>query len=173
MWERLTYFLRAAVPAAEAAGVRLAAHPNDPPVEVFRGVAQPVRSPPDMQRLVQEVDSPANCLFLDTGVLTEMGADVPAAIRWFGQRDRIGFVHFRNVRVAVPNERYVETFLDDGDGDLGAWMRALYDAGYRGAVEPDHTPGIDGDTPDTWIGWAFAIGQLVALRNAAERQRRR
>jgi mannonate dehydratase len=173
MWERLTYFLRAAVPEAAAAGVRLALHPNDPPVESFRGVGQPVRSLADLKRLVAVVDNPANSLFLDTGVLTEMAEDVPAAIRYFGARDRIGFVHFRNVRVEVPYERYVETFLDEGDGNPAAWMRAFYESGYTGALEPDHTPGIDGDTTDTWIGWAFAVGQILALRNAAEAELRR
>jgi mannonate dehydratase len=167
LWERLTRFLHAAVPAAAAAGVRLALHPNDPPVAAFRGVEQPVRSLADFERLLGVVESPANCLFMDTGVVTEMGEDAAAAIRAFGARDRIGFVHYRNVRVDVPHERYTEVFFDEGDGDMAACMAALYDAGYRGAVEPDHTPGIDGDTTDTWIGWAFAVGQIRALRDAA------
>ena len=167
MWERLTRFLRAAVPAAEAAGVRLALHPNDPPVTTFRGVAQPLRSLADFERLIETVDSPANCLFMDTGVVTEMGEDAAAAIHTFGARDRIGFVHYRNVRVDVPYERYTEVFFDEGDGDMAACMAAFAATGYAGAVEPDHTPGIDGDTADTWIGWAFAVGQIRALRDAA------
>jgi mannonate dehydratase len=167
MWERLTHFLRAAVPAAESAGVRLALHPNDPPVTAFRGVAQPLRSLADFERLIETVDSPANCLFMDTGVVTEMGEDAAAAVHTFGARDRIGFVHYRNVRVDVPYERYTEVFFDEGDGDMAACMAAFAATGYTGAVEPDHTPGIDGDTADTWIGWAFAVGQIRALRDAA------
>ena len=172
MWGRLERFLRAVVPAAEAAGITLALHPNDPPVAEFRGVAQPVRTLADLQRVLSVVDSPANCLYLDTGVLTEMGERAEDAIRDFGARGRIGSVHFRNVTVAAPSERYTEGFLDEGDGDPGAWMRAFYESGYRGAVDPDHTPGISGDTADTHVGWAFAIGQLIALRNDAERARR-
>jgi len=166
LWDRLRGFLRAAVPAAEAAGVRLAVHPNDPPVAEFRGVAQPVRTLDDLKRLIATVDSPANSVYLDTGVLTEMGEDAPAAIRWLGERDRLGAVHFRNVHVEVPFQRYIETFLDDGDCDMPACMRALQGIGYAGMLEPDHTPGIHGDTFDTWIGWAFAIGQIIALRSA-------
>jgi mannonate dehydratase len=166
-WAHLEYLLRAVVPVADEVGVRLALHPNDPPVPAFRGVAQPLRSLADFERLIETVDSPANCLFMDTGVVTEMGEDAAAAIRTFGARDRIGFVHYRNVRVDVPSERYTEVFFDEGDGDMAACMAAFAATGYTGAVEPDHTPGIDGDTADTWIGWAFAVGQIRALRDAA------
>ncbi len=166
MWDRLEYFLKAVVPAAEDAGVRLAQHPCDPPVPVFRGVAQPVRTLADLERLVTIVDSPANTLFLDTGVLTEMGESAPDVIRAFGRRGRIGMVHFRNVRVLEPYTRYVETFHDDGDTDMAACMRAFFESGYDGMVEPDHTPGIVDDTLDHHAGWGFAVGQLVALRNA-------
>ncbi|MBI3971814.1 MAG: mannonate dehydratase [Chloroflexi bacterium] len=172
MWERLAYFLRAVVPAAEDAGVRLALHPNDPPVPAFRGVAQPVRSLGDLKKLIEIVDSPANSIFLDTGVLTEMGESAPEAIRYFGMRDRIGIVHFRSVQVEEAHYRYVETFHDEGDCDMVACMRAFYESGYTGMVEPDHTPGITGDTLDTHVGWALAIGQFIGLRNAVETRRK-
>lgn len=166
MWENLTAFLRAVVPVAEDSGMTLAAHPNDPPVAAFRGVAQPLATVADLERLVAAVESPANAIYLDTGVLTEQGADVPRVIQSFGRRGRIGTVHFRNVRVEVPGERYVESFLDEGDCDMLACLKAFQEVGYTGMIEPDHTPGIPGDTLDTWVGWAFAIGQIVALRRA-------
>jgi mannonate dehydratase len=78
-------------------------------------------------------------------------------------------VHFRNVVVDVPYLRYTEVFLDEGDGDPFAWMRAFHESGYDGAHDPDHTPGIEGDAADTHVGWAFAIGQMIALRHAVER----
>lgn len=171
MWGHLEYFLTRVVPVAEGAGVVLALHPNDPPVEVFRGVAQPVRSLADLQAVTRIVDSPSNAIYLDTGVLTEMGEDAPAAIRWFGERKRIGSVHFRNVIVQRPYERYVETFLDAGECDMAACMRAFAEVGYEGAIDPDHTPGFDGDTLDTHVGWAYAIGQMIGLRAAAWSER--
>ena len=166
MWERIGDFLQAVLPVAEGAGVRLAVHPNDPPVPLYRGVAQPLSDLAGLKRLVNLVDSPANCVFFDTGVTTEMGEDAVAAIHYFGERKRIAAVHFRNVRVITPRYHYVETFQDEGDCNMAAAMQALHDVGYDGLVEPDHTPGIDGDTADTRIGWAFAVGQMVALRNA-------
>ncbi len=166
MWERIDHFLRAAIPVAEAAAVRLAVHPNDPPIPTYRGVAQPLGTLAGLKQLVALVDSPANCLFFDTGVTTEMGEDAAAAIDYFGQRGRIGAVHFRNVRVDTPYYRYLETFQDEGECDMVACMAALHRTGYHGLIEPDHTPGIEGDTADTRIGWAFAVGQMIALRKA-------
>ena len=171
MWGRLERFLRAVVPAAEAAGITLALHPNDPPVAEFRGVAQPVRTLADLQRVLSVVDSPANCLYLDTGVLTEMGERAEDAIRDFGARGRIGSVHFRNVTVVAPSSATPRASWTRATGILAPGC-APSTSGYRGAIDPDHTPGISGDTADTHAGWAFAIGQLIALRNDAERARR-
>lgn len=168
MWARLTYFLQAVVPVAEQAGVRLACHPNDPPVASYRGVAQPLHNLAGWKRLIEVVNSPANTLFFDTGVTTEIGEDALEVVHYFGSRERIGNVHFRNVRVDKPGARYVETFHDDGDCDMDAAMRALHDVGYNGMIDPDHTPYLLDDTPDTRLGWAFAIGQMVAWRKAAQ-----
>ena len=164
MWERLTLFLRAIVPVAERAG-RLALHPNDPPVPVYRGVAQPLWNLDSMKRLVDVIDSRANSVFFDTGVTTEYGEDAAEAIRYFGRRDRIGTVHFRNVRVEEPYYRYTETFVDEGDCDIVACMRAFAEVGYEGGIDPDHTPGLIDDAHSS-MGWAYAIGQLRALRLA-------
>ncbi len=83
-------------------------------------------------------------------------------------RDRIGTVHFRNVRVEAPQYKYVETFIDEGECDMLACMRAFKEVGYTGMLDPDHTPGVSGDTADTRVGWAFAIGQMIAMRHAVE-----
>ena len=168
MWERLGYFLHVVVPEAAKAGIRLAAHPNDPPVPVYRGVAQPLGDVGGWQRLIDIVDSPSNCVFFDTGVTTELGENAPALIRYFGRRDRIGNVHFRNVRVQIPRFKYVETFVDQGDCDMMSCAQALHDVGYDGMIDPDHTPLITNDTSHSRVGWAFAIGHMIALRNAVE-----
>ena len=81
MWDRIAYFLEAVIPTAEKAGVKLAVHPNDPPVPVYRGAAQPLGDVEGMKRLIEVVDSPSNCVFFDTGVMTEKGADAVEMIR--------------------------------------------------------------------------------------------
>ncbi len=168
MWDRLERFLRKVIPVAEQAGVRLAQHPNDPPIPVFRGAAQPVRSIEDQKRLVATVDSPANGITLDTGVTTEMGEDAAEAIRYFGSRDRINHVHFRNVRVDVPYYKYLEVPHDAGDCDMLACMKAFAEVEYKYLLIPDHTPELSGDTVGSQMGWAFAIGYLRALQHAAQ-----
>ena len=64
----------------------------------------------------------------------------------------------------------MDPFHDEGECDLFACMEAFHEVGYSGMVDLDHTPGISGDTPDTRVGWTFAIGQMVAMRNAVERE---
>ncbi len=166
MRERYHWFLEQVLPTAESAGVKFAAHPNDPPVSVYRGVAQPTGDFDGYKKLIDLVDSPSNCVFFDTGVTTEMGYDAAEAIRYFGSRGRIGTVHFRNVRVIEDRFKYIEVFHDDGDADLAECMRAFHEVGYEGLIDPDHTPYLVGDDEGTRIGWAFAIGQIVGLRNA-------
>jgi mannonate dehydratase len=168
MWRRLEGFLREVIPVAEDAGVRMALHPNDPPIPVFRGAAQPVRSIADQTRLIETVDSPSNGITLDTGVTTEMGEDAAEVIRYFGSRDRINHVHFRNVRVDVPYYKYLEVRHDQGDCDMLACMKAFAEVGYKYLIIPDHTPEFTGDTVASQMGWAFAVGYMRALKQAAE-----
>ncbi len=169
MWDRYEAFLKDVIPVAEAANVRLAVHPNDPPVEVYRGCAQPVRSLADLKRVVETVDSPSNGITIDTGVLTEMGEDAAEAIRWFGSRDRINHVHYRNVRVETPYYKYTEVFHDEGDCDMLECMKAFHEVDYQWLLIPDHTPAFSGDTTGNQMGWAWAIGYLAALRHTAEK----
>lgn len=168
MWERLEGFLKAVIPVAEEAGVRMALHPNDPPIPVFRGAAQPMRTIEDQKRLIETVDSPSNGITLDTGVTTEMGEDAAEAIRYFGSRDRINHVHFRNVRVETPYYKYVEVPHPDGDCDMYACMQAFQEVKYRYLIIPDHTPEFTDDTLGNQIGWAYALGYLRALKQGAE-----
>ena len=171
MWERLLWFLHRIIPAAEEAGVRLALHPHDPPTEWLRGEARIIGSIEGLRRLFEEAPSPANGLNFCQGTIAEMGADVVEAIRWFGERDRINHVHFRNVRGAVP--RFDESFIDDGDTDMPAAMLAYQEVGYRYAMMPDHTPAIAGDTPYGHRGRAYALGYMRALMEAVREGRPR
>tara|TARA_B100000945_G_scaffold108166_1_gene85721 strand:- start:136 stop:1155 length:1020 start_codon:yes stop_codon:yes gene_type:complete len=172
MWKNLEYFLKIVVPEAENAGVRLALHPNDPPVPEYRGVAQPVWNAASVEKLLGLIDSPANGLFFDTGVATEWGENVPDLIRKWGGQDRISSVHFRNVRTEKPYYRYVETFIDDGDCDPLGSMLALAEIGYGYGIDPDHTPSFDGDTGEARIGWTLAVTQLRTLRDLSIREHR-
>jgi mannonate dehydratase len=84
---------------------------------------------------------------------------------WFGSRNRIGMVHFRNCVTLTPAQHFVETFIDDGACDMLGCMQALQHHGYSGGLDPDHTPRLLGDGADTTIGWTLALGYMAALRD--------
>ena len=166
MWERLEYFLERVVPVAEECGLRLALHPHDPPTPFLRGEARALGSVEGMKKLVELVPSPANGLNFCQGTVAEMGVDVIGAIRYFGERDKINHVHFRNVKGAMPS--FQESFIDDGDTDMRAAMGAYHEVGYRYSMMPDHTPRVAGDTSYGHIGRAFAVGYMRALIQTVE-----
>jgi mannonate dehydratase len=145
MWANVTYFLKAVVPVAERAGVRLALHPNDPPVPLSRGSGQIMATFGGWKRLVMIVDSPANGITYDCGVTREMGEDPVGVCRWLGERDRINHVHYRNVRVRRPYVAYTEVFPDEGQVNMFAVMKELVRQRYSGALYPEHPRALDAD----------------------------
>lgn len=162
LWQRYERFLKAVVPVAEKSGVRLAVHPNDPPPPRYRGVEQILGSVDGLRRVCEIVKSPANGITFDTGVTREMGFNVIENIQWFGRRDQINHVHFRNVLMKTPREKYVETFIDAGDNDMLACLRALRAVGYPRLLHPDHVPEFPGDENQR-AGWGYAVGQIKAM----------
>jgi mannonate dehydratase len=162
LWERCARFLRELVPVAEEAGVRLAAHPDDPPVERLRGTPRLVNAHAKYDRLLALAPSPANALEFCVGSLAEMadGADIYETTRRFARAGAIAYVHLRNVRGRVP--RYVESFVDDGDVDMGRIVRILHEEGFAGVIVPDHVPELD--CPAPWhAGHAYTVGYIKAL----------
>ncbi|MFW5684700.1 MAG: mannonate dehydratase [Spirochaetota bacterium] len=171
LWDSLEYFLDAVVPEAEAAGVKLAMHPDDPPLSPIRGLGRIMRSVENYRRLLELRPSEVNGIALCQGNFTLMTDDLPAVIREFGSNGKIFFVHFRDVR-GTP-ERFVETFHDEGKTDMLACMEAYRDAGFDGVCRPDHVPTVVGDA-NTHAGYSmygrlFAIGYLKGLREAVYR----
>jgi mannonate dehydratase len=166
MWDRFTYFAERVVPVAEKFGVKLACHPDDPPVPVLRGAAQVFSSVDGMKRLVDTVPSPSNGLLFCVGTVGEMGVDVVAAVRYFLERKKIFVVHFRNVRrFPSPGLKYDEVFLDEGDVDMAEVMRAFVEFGYEGLIDPDHAPVLETDTQfGRQRGYAYSIGYMTALK---------
>ncbi len=137
LWEHLAWFLERVVPVAEAANVRLAIHPDDPPWSVF-GVPRIIVDGPALERFVRLVDRPANGITFCTGSLGSSPAnDLPAMIRAAG--DRIHFMHCRNVR-STGDRSFVETPHPSafGDVDMRAVLQALHETGFSGPMRPDH-----------------------------------
>ncbi len=178
MWANITYFLKAVVPVAAESGVRLALHPNDPPAPISRGSEQIMGTVEGWKRLIEIVDSPSNGITFDCGVTREMGRDPVEICHYFGGRDRINHVHFRNVRVRKPYERYTEVFLDEGEIDMFAVMRELVRQKYPRLIFPEHPRGIDYDRERSgfhpqypggggYAAYAFNVGYTRAMLQAA------
>ena len=147
LWENLQYFLERVLPAAEQANVKLAMHPDDPPIPKFRGHDQIMYQPAAFERLNHLVDSPASGICFCQGCFAEMGQDVPAAIRRLGPR--IVYVHFRDVCGCVP--KFHESFHDNGKTDMVAAMRAYHEIGFAGPMRPDHVPTLAGETTESTV----------------------
>ena len=145
MWANIAYFLKAVVPVAEKANVRLALHPNDPPFPLSRGSRQIMGTLAGWKHLVEIVDSPANGITFDCGVTREMGEDPVAVCRYFGSRDRINHMHYRNPHVMKPYVQYDEGFIDEGDVNMFAVMRELIKVKYTRQVYPEHPRALDYD----------------------------
>ena len=178
LWSNIGYFLRAVVPVADESGVRLALHPNDPPVPLSRGSGQIMASLEGWKRLIEIVPSKSNGITFDCGVTRELGEDPVEVCRYFGTRDRINHVHFRNVRVRAPRERYTEVFLDEGEVDMFAVMKELVRQKYLRLVYPEHPRGLDADREHpgfksaypgggSYVGFAYNVGYTRAVLQAA------
>ncbi len=164
LWRRLGDFLAALVPVAEECGVRLAAHPDDPPMPTLRGTPRLVYQPWMYQRLLDMAPSRSNALEFCLGTIQEMSeGSVYEAADQYSRQGALAYVHFRNVRGKVP--KYHEMFIDEGDIDVLRVLRILKTNGYEGVVIPDHTPSLDCAAP--WhAGMAYAAGYLRAALQA-------
>lgn len=164
LWDRVKRFLDELLPVAEEAGVRLAAHPDDPPMPFMRGHARLVHTIDLYQKLVDLHPSTSNCFDFCMGSIQEMAeGNVCDAIERYAPQDKLAYIHFRNVRGKVPH--YQESFVDDGDIDMIEALRLLKSYDYHGVLIPDHTPQMSCDAP--WhSGMAYALGFMRAALRA-------
>ena len=169
IWARLEDFLTNVIPVAEEAGVRLASHPDDPPLPELRGTARLVTQPQHYQQLLDIVPSHHNALEMCLGTISEMRDgefDLYEAVDRYSQQEKIAYIHFRNVRGKVPN--YEEVFVDEGDIDMFRVLQILHRNQFDGVLIPDHTPQITCDAP--WhAGMAHALGWMKASIDAIQR----
>lgn len=167
-WNNFTYFANYIIPIAEETKVRIALHPNDPPIPTCLGIATLITSHEDYVRAFEIANSDFFGMEFCVGCWLEGGrsrfGDVYKGIMDFVRQGKVFIVHFRNVTGTVPY--FVETFVDDGYQDMYLIMKFFVEAGYNGTLTMDHTPqmvpmaGAVGET-------AYAVGFLKALHQAA------
>jgi mannonate dehydratase len=169
VWDHYATFIRQAAPVAEAEGVFIGIHPDDPPIPRLGGVPRLFSTFAGYRRALEIADSPNVGVCLCIGCWLEggdvWGVDAIEAIRYFGGQNKLFKVHFRNVDKPLPH--FVETFVDDGMQDMYQIMKALQEVGFRGVAIPDHIPRM-GDDPR--LGTAYTIGYMRALQRRAEEE---
>lgn len=173
MWANYTYFVKAVLPVAEEAGVKLALHPDDPPVAKMNGVAKLFTNYEGYARAEQISGGSKNWgLTFCVGTWSEggknMGKNVFEIIRDFGGRGKIFEVHFRNVSSPLP--RFEETFPDDGYMDMYQVMKALRQVKFNGAAEPDHVPQLAGDSGLHRAGTAYILANMRTMLQRANEE---
>ncbi len=178
MWECLEYWIKSITPVAEAAGIRLGIHPDDPPVPELGGVSRLLGSFDAYKRLTSIVDSPHNGIEFCQGTFSEMedakDGGIYDMIKFFAERDKVLYVHFRNVSSTLPS--FNEEFINTGYVDMKRAMETYAAAGYKGVFMDDHCPEIvcDSPFPGNWGGYRsriFAQGYIQAMLEAVTGKR--
>ncbi|MBC6995146.1 mannonate dehydratase [Neolewinella lacunae] len=169
IWENYQWFLERVLPAAEAAGVTMGLHPDDPPISPVQGIARVFTSDAAMERALSFSDSPAHQITFCQGTFTTMQEDVLAMIKKYGARQKIAFVHIRDV-VGTPAD-FRETFHDNGPTDMFAAMKLYKEIGFTGPLRSDHVPTMAGESNEHFgygmQGNLFGIGYIKGLMHGA------
>ena len=163
IWDNYKYFMDKVLPVAEACKVKLALHPDDPPVPSLQGVSRIFRNVENFDKALELYPSDYNGITFCQGSFAAMNEDIPSLIRHFGRK--IFFVHFRDIRGDA--DAFEETFHDEGQTDMKACMRAYKEIGFDGVIRTDHAPVMAGESGENpayeMLGHIFATGYLKGL----------
>lgn len=168
IWSNLEYFLKAVIPVAEKAGVKMALHPDDPPISPLRGIGRILTSAANYRRVMNIVPSPVNGITFCQANFKAMGEDIYALAREWCRARKIFFVHFRDIE--GTREKFRETFHDNGPTDMARILKIYHDNGFDGPMRPDHAPTMEGESNDrpgyAMVGKVFAFGYMKGLMRA-------
>ena len=166
IWKNYEYFLRAVLPAAEASGVKLGLHPDDPPISPLLGYSRILTSADAYRRAMSLSDSPSHGITFCQATFRAMGEDVFKLIPEFGKR--IFFLHFRDI--TGTRENFRETFHDNGPTDMAELLRIAERYAPDCLIRPDHTPTMAGESNEkfgyTMQGNLFAVGYIKGIMDA-------
>ncbi|MBI4877995.1 MAG: mannonate dehydratase [Acidobacteria bacterium] len=165
LWGNLEYFLKAVIPVAEKAGVKMALHPDDPPISPLRGIGRILISAKNYRRVLNIVPSPVNGITFCQANFRAMGEDIGALAREWCRQKKIFFVHYRDIQGQGP--RFRETFHDNGPTDMARMLQIYHQNGFDGPIRPDHAPTLEGESNDNpgyaMVGKVFAFGYMKGI----------
>ncbi|MHD0396748.1 mannonate dehydratase [Staphylococcus simulans] len=176
LWENLSYFINKIIPVAEEEDILMAIHPDDPPWNIF-GLPRIITNKENLERFINLYDSKSNGLTMCSGSLgCDKNNDFPEMLRYFGKKDRVHFVHARNIK-HTGTHSFEESAHPSEKGSLDMYeiVKALHDFGYEGPVRPDHGRMIWGETGkpgyglyDRALGATYLIGLYEAVKKGKE-----
>ena len=147
LFEHLSYFLKAVIPVAEEAGIKMAIHPDDPPYPIF-SLPRIVTSKENLHRLLKIIDSPAHGLTVCTGSLGSVYSnDIYAILEEFAALKKIFFMHVRNIKLHEDGMSFDETAHHSSKGslDMVKILNILVKHDFDGYLRPDHGRMIFGE----------------------------
>lgn len=168
-WERIEYLLERMIPVAEECKVRMGNSQEDPPTPPgYKGVDKVLNDFEGMKKFIEIQRSPYHGWNFCVGSIAEMLQDsaneIYQFIEYFGERDTIFLVHYRN----LMGKRYSfrEALPDEGDMDFYKVLKALKNVGYSYGIDPDHVPRTDEDPKKYYQSYAYCFGYINAMIQA-------
>lgn len=162
LWENYTYFIKSVIYYAEKYGIRLALHPDDPPVPQLGRVSRIMISHENIKKALDIGNSRNLGITMCQATYHMMGENLFQVIP--EMKDKIFFVHFRNA--TGQKYHFHETFHDNGDIDMRKMISLYKKCGIDVPIRVDHVPTLSGETETTGyaaLGRLYAIGYLKGL----------
>jgi mannonate dehydratase len=177
LWENLFYFQDAVLPEANSSGVKMALHPDDPPVSPLKGVGRILTNSEAFEKIWQRNPIESNAITFCQASFLTMGEDIQELAKKWLQENRVAFLHIRDIE--GDKENFRETFHDNGPTDMVEMFRIYNQYGFDGPIRPDHAPAMYGDIQgsfggSTTVGYEitgkiFAIGYMKGILEAVQK----
>jgi mannonate dehydratase len=169
IWDNMVYFQKAVIPVADKFGVRMALHPDDPPISPLRGIGRILTSAANYRKVMNIVPSPMNGVTFCQANFKLMGEDVYALAKEWCDQKKIFFVHLRDIE--GTKEHFCEAFHDNCTVDMARNLKIYGSCGYDLPLRPDHAPMMEGDTAGQTggygvVGKVLAFGYMMGLMKA-------
>lgn len=158
LWDNLFYFLSAVLPAAAEAGVKMALHPDDPPISPLKGVGRILTSAAAFDKVWEKFPVKSNGITFCQATFKIMGENLEELSKRWLQEERISFLHLRDVEGNKYNFR--ETFHDNGPTPMAHMLKHYHKYGFNGPLRPDHAPAMFGETQNSFSG-GISVGYEI------------
>ncbi len=165
LWDNLFYFLDKVLPVAERNNVKMALHPDDPPISPLKGVGRILNSAESIDKVLLRFPSPSNGITFCQATFKTMGEDLKSISEKWIKDGKVFFIHLRDIK--GEKTKFRETFHDNGTTDMAEMMAHYQQCGFDGPIRPDHAPAMYGERQNHFEGGISVgyelMGKVLAL----------